>query len=128
MRRFNWFDLAHDDAFQNLGLNPVVTVRSRGVMEKCSLCVQRIQDGKAEARRRGVPYADGDVTTACQQTCPARAIAFGDLDDPASEVSLRAADGRAYQVLAELNVKPAVTYLADVRDRPAGGEADHHGG
>ncbi|MCE9637006.1 MAG: 4Fe-4S dicluster domain-containing protein [Planctomycetes bacterium] len=128
VRRFNWFDYPRDDAFQNLGLNPIVTVRTRGVMEKCSLCVQRIQDGKAEAKRRGLPYADGDVTTACQQSCPVRAITFGDLNDAKSEVSGRAADGRAYQVLAELNVKPGVSYLADVRDRPAGGEAGDHGG
>jgi molybdopterin-containing oxidoreductase family iron-sulfur binding subunit len=128
VRRFNWFDYPREDLLQNMALNPDVTVRTRGVMEKCSLCVQRIQGAKADAKRRGAAYADGDAVTACQQSCPAGAISFGDLNDPASAVSRRAADGRGYQVLAELNVKPAVTYLADVRNRPAVAEEKHHGG
>jgi Fe-S-cluster-containing dehydrogenase component len=129
VRRFNWFDYPREDLLQNLALNPDVTVRTRGVMEKCSLCVQRIQGAKADAKRRGAPYADGDAKTACQETCPAGAIVFGDLNDPVSEVSRRTADGRAYQVLAELNVRPAVSYLADVRNRPARREEGNgHGG
>jgi molybdopterin-containing oxidoreductase family iron-sulfur binding subunit len=116
-RRFNWFDYPREDRLQNLALNPDVTVRSRGVMEKCSLCVQRIQAAKSEAKRRGAPVADGDVRTACQQSCPAGAIVFGDLNDPNSQVSRLVAQNRAYGVLAELNVKPSVTYLADVRNR-----------
>ncbi len=116
-RRFNWFEYGAEDRLQNMVLNPEVTIRSRGVMEKCSLCVQRIQRGKAEARRRGEPLADGDVRTACQQSCPTQAIVFGDLADPESEVSRRAAAGRSYELLAELNVQPGVRYLADVRNR-----------
>jgi Fe-S-cluster-containing dehydrogenase component len=122
-RRFNWFEYPREDKLQNLALNPDVTVRSRGVMEKCSLCIQRIQDAKNEARRTGVPLADGSIRTACQQSCPAGAIVFGDLNDKTSEVSRLVGEGRAYAVLGELNVKPAVTYLADVRNRPAREEA-----
>ncbi len=115
-RRFNWFEYSREDRLQNMALNPDVTIRSRGVMEKCSMCVQRIQAGKAEARRRGVALADGDVQTACQQSCPTRAIVFGDLHDPESAVSKLAAKSRAYSVLGELNVQPSVRYLADVRN------------
>jgi molybdopterin-containing oxidoreductase family iron-sulfur binding subunit len=120
VRRFNWFDYPHDDTLQNLVLNPDVTVRSRGVMEKCSFCVQRIQEARYEARREGRPLADGDIQPACQQSCPAGAIVFGDQNDPNSEVSRRARDPRRYQVLAELNVRPSVSYLQVVRNRPAG--------
>ncbi len=87
VRRFNWFDYAREDRLQNLALNPDVTVRSRGVMEKCTFCVQRIQEAKIEARRRGQPVADGEIQTACQQSCPAQAIVFGDLNDPKSRVA-----------------------------------------
>ncbi|MFB3916173.1 MAG: TAT-variant-translocated molybdopterin oxidoreductase [Terriglobales bacterium] len=117
-RRFNWFNYAHDDKLQNLVLNPDVTVRSRGVMEKCTFCVQRIQAGKISAKTRGVAIADGDVQTACQQSCPAQAIVFGDLNDPKSRVSRLMKDPRRYRVLAELNVRPAVGYLTIVRNRP----------
>jgi molybdopterin-containing oxidoreductase family iron-sulfur binding subunit len=123
-RRFNWFDYAHDDTLQNLVLNPEVTVRSRGVMEKCTFCVQRIQEAKIEARRRGLPLADGAIQPACQQSCPARAITFGDLNDQRSRAARLAQGGRGYQVLAELNVRPSVTYLQGVRNRPAEGGGD----
>jgi molybdopterin-containing oxidoreductase family iron-sulfur binding subunit len=123
VRRFNWFAYAHDDRLQNLTLNPDVTVRSRGVMEKCSFCVQRVQEAKHEAKRRGEPVRDGDVQTACQQSCPARAIVFGDLSDPRSRVARARQDPRHYQVLAELNIGPAVGYLKVVRN----GEATQHG-
>ena len=83
------------------------------------MCMQRIQDAKTAARRRGAPVEDGDVQTACQQSCPAGAIVFGDLNDKDSAVSRLVGQGRAYAVLGELNVKPAVSYLADVRNRPA---------
>jgi len=119
VRRFNWFDYAHDDQLLNLVLNPDVTVRSRGVMEKCTFCVQRIQDAKIEARRLGRPLADGDIQTACQQSCPTKAIVFGDLNDAHSRAAQLAKSKRAYQVLEELNVKPAISYLAVVRNRPA---------
>jgi molybdopterin-containing oxidoreductase family iron-sulfur binding subunit len=119
VRRFNWFDYAREDALENLVLNPDVTVRSRGVMEKCSFCVQRIQEAKLEARRQGLPLAGMNLQTACQQSCPAQAIHFGDIHDPQSSVARRMRAGRSYQVLSELNVQPAVSYLKVVRNRPA---------
>jgi molybdopterin-containing oxidoreductase family iron-sulfur binding subunit len=127
VRRFNWFDYAHDDSLHNLVLNPDVTVRSRGVMEKCTFCVQRIQEAKIEAGRQELPVSDGDIRTACQQSCPAQAIVFGDLNDPKSRVSRLAAGPRAYRVLEELNVKPSVNYLSVVRNRPAAAEDKRHG-
>jgi Fe-S-cluster-containing dehydrogenase component len=119
VRRFNWFDYAHDDQLENLVLNPDVTVRSRGVMEKCTLCVQRIQEAKIEARRLGHPLADGDIQTACQQSCPTKAIVFGDLNNARSQVALQSKSRRAYHVLEELNVESAVSYLTIIRNRPA---------
>ncbi len=118
VRRFNWFDYPHEDRLQNHSLNPDVTIRSRGVMEKCSFCVQRIQEAKAEARREGREVRDGDVVPACQQSCPASAIVFGDLQDPDSRVAQLAAKPRAYSVLEELNVQPSVRYLAHVHNGP----------
>lgn len=116
-RRFNWFDYRRDDTLQNLALNPDVAVRSRGVMEKCSFCVQRIEEAKIEAKRTGTAIADGTIQPACQQSCPANAIAFGDLNDPKSRVSKLMADPRRYRLLEELNVQPAVGYLSLVRNR-----------
>lgn len=127
VRRFNWFDYAHDDLLQNLALNPEVTVRSRGVMEKCTFCVQRIQETKIEAGRLGEIPRDGDIQTACQQSCPAKAITFGNLNDRKSRVAGLAAGRRSYQVLGELNIRPSVSYLTLVRNRPAEGEGDQHG-
>jgi molybdopterin-containing oxidoreductase family iron-sulfur binding subunit len=115
VRRFNWFAYSHDDMLANLALNPDVTVRSRGVMEKCTFCVQRLQEAKIEARRREEEIHDGEVQTACQQSCPAQAIAFGDLNDPESRVARLRKDPRHYQVLAELNIGPAVGYLKTIR-------------
>jgi len=130
-RRFNWFNYAHDDQLQNLVLNPDVAVRSRGVMEKCTFCVQRIQEAKIEAKRRGEKVSDGAIQTACQQSCPAQAIYFGDLNDPNSQVSKMMANARRYRVLEELNVRPAVGYLTIVRNRPPEGKEEskeeHHG-
>jgi molybdopterin-containing oxidoreductase family iron-sulfur binding subunit len=115
VRRFNWFDYPHEDRLQNLVFNPNVTVRSRGVMEKCTFCVQRIEETKIEAKRLGLPLADGAIKTACEQVCPAQAIVFGDLNDPKSRVAVLAESRRAYRVLEELNTKPAVRYLKLVR-------------
>jgi MoCo/4Fe-4S cofactor protein with predicted Tat translocation signal len=130
-RRFNWFNYAHDDQLQNLVLNPDVAVRSRGVMEKCTFCVQRIQEAKIEAKRHGEKVSDGAVQTACQQSCPAQAIYFGDLNDPNSQVSKMMANPRRYRVLEELNVRPSVGYLTIVRNRPEDGKEqgkdEHHG-
>jgi molybdopterin-containing oxidoreductase family iron-sulfur binding subunit len=127
VRRFNWFDYAHDDLLHNLVLNPDVTVRSRGVMEKCTFCVQRIQDAEIESGGHMRRVQDGIVQTACQQSCPAQAIVFGDLNDPRSRVARLAASGRSYQVLGELNIKPAVSYLTLVRNRPSGAEGEKRG-
>lgn len=125
-RRFNWFNYARSDSLQNLQLNPDVTVRSRGVMEKCTFCIQRIQAAKMEAKRRGEQITDGAVQTACQQSCPARAIVFGNLNDPDSQVSRMMRNPRRYRVLAELGVKPSVGYLAIVRNRDEQ-SGEHHG-
>jgi len=128
VRRFNWFEYDRPDPWGDLALNPDVTVRSRGVMEKCSFCVQRIHEARAEAARGGRPLADGDVRTACQQSCPVRAIAFGDANDAKSAVAALSKDPRRYRVLEELGVEPSVSYLAKVRERPeARGEAGHGG-
>jgi molybdopterin-containing oxidoreductase family iron-sulfur binding subunit len=120
VRRFNWFDYPHEDRLQNLVFNPDVTVRSRGVMEKCTFCVQRIEEQTIEARRAGGRPPDGAIKTACEQSCPAQAIVFGDLHDPESRVSQLAASRRAYRVLEELNVQPAVRYLKLIRDERPG--------
>jgi molybdopterin-containing oxidoreductase family iron-sulfur binding subunit len=127
VRRFNWFDYAHDDLLQNLVLNPDVTVRSRGVMEKCTFCVQRIEAARVEAGGRRQRVADGAVQTACQQSCPSRAIVFGDLNDPASEVARLTAQQRSYRVLEELNIRPAISYLSVVRNRSEDSKDQQHG-
>ena len=124
VRRFNWFEYPRDDSLQNLALNPDVTVRSRGVMEKCSMCVQRIEQGKIEARRRGQPVADGDIQTACQQSCPAQAIIFGDMNDTNSRIYQANNDPRNYRVLEELDIRPSVSYQRVVKNR----DDQHHSG
>jgi molybdopterin-containing oxidoreductase family iron-sulfur binding subunit len=126
-RRFNWFAYARDDRLQNLALNPDVTVRSRGVMEKCTFCIQRIQEAKIEAKQRRVPLADGAVQPACQQSCPARAIVFGDLNDPKSQVAQWMKSPRRYRVLEEMNFRPVVGYLQVVRNRGETEETRRHG-
>jgi molybdopterin-containing oxidoreductase family iron-sulfur binding subunit len=116
VRRFNHF--AYDWAYrepENLALNPDVMVRSKGVMEKCTLCVQRIAEGKDRARRDGRAVRDGDITPACAQTCPSRAIRFGNLRDPHSEVAQRRNDPRAYRVLEHLYTRPGVSYQRGIR-------------
>jgi Fe-S-cluster-containing dehydrogenase component len=97
-------------------LNPEVTVRSRGVMEKCTYCVQRIQTTRITARNDGRPIGANEIQTACQQVCPAQAIVFGDLNNPESAVAKAHADPRAYAMLEELNVKPRTKYLARIRN------------
>ncbi|MEO8845574.1 MAG: 4Fe-4S dicluster domain-containing protein [Kofleriaceae bacterium] len=116
VRRFNFFDWRHD-AREKLGLNPDVTVRQRGVTEKCTMCIQRIRGAEEQAKVDGRPVRDGDIVTACGATCPAQAITFGDLKDPTSAISKLAADGRAYRLLEELNTQPGVVYLARRRDQ-----------
>jgi molybdopterin-containing oxidoreductase family iron-sulfur binding subunit len=113
-RTFNWFDPSFP-APLDLQLNPDVTVRMRGVMEKCSFCVQRIRLAENDAKTAQRKLVDGDVQPACAQTCPAGAIVFGDLQDPRSAVARSTPDPRGFHVLDELNTRPAITYLARVR-------------
>jgi molybdopterin-containing oxidoreductase family iron-sulfur binding subunit len=119
VRRFNWFDNGWAWPMQ-LGLNPDVSARSKGVMEKCTFCIQRIREAKEHAKdeKRGV--RDGEITPACAQTCPAQAILFGDLNDPKSRVSQLAKDQRRYHVLGDLNTRPAIAYLKKVVRRGEG--------
>ena len=129
VRRFNFFNFTKDTPdILKLAMNPDVTVRARGVMEKCTYCTQRINRVKIDARLAGRELRDGDVKTACQQACPASAIEFGDLRDGSSRVVKAKADPRNYSLLEELNTKPRTTYLAKVRNpnpdlEPAQGEA-----
>jgi molybdopterin-containing oxidoreductase family iron-sulfur binding subunit len=116
VRRFNWFEYQHTDPIANLALNPDVTVRTRGVMEKCTFCVQRIEEVKIRARNEGRDIRDGEIQTACQQSCPANAITFGDLVDSGSSVTRLKHDSRDYLLLEELNLRPAISYLAKVRN------------
>jgi molybdopterin-containing oxidoreductase family iron-sulfur binding subunit len=128
VRYFNWFDYqAPEDSRTfawpeplHLLLNPDVTMRSKGVMEKCTFCVQRIRGAQHQARMEDRPLRDGEVRTACQQTCPADAIVFGDLRNPDARAARLAADARAYHVLEDLNTRPGVVYLTKVRNVTAG--------
>ena len=133
VRRFNWLDYTTADLFKNnefkvaqegkplytdsllrLVFNPDVVVRSRGVIEKCSFCVQRIQAAKLEAKKERRPLKDGDVVTACQAACPTGAIVFGDGNDKDSQVSKKKQHPLSYYVLEEINVRPSVMYRAKV--------------
>jgi len=124
VRRFNWFNYWNDSRFDNylnneftqLVLNPDVTTRSRGVMEKCSMCIQRIQAGKLQAKIEKRPLKDGDIKMACQEACSANAIIFGDGNDPNSEVSKALRSERIYYVLEEINVKPGIGYMTKIRN------------
>jgi molybdopterin-containing oxidoreductase family iron-sulfur binding subunit len=117
VRRFNF--LLYSDfetpVLESLN-NPDVTVRSRGVMEKCTYCVQRINGARIEAKKEDRRIGDGEVVTACQQVCPAEAITFGDIDDPESRVARAKAEPRSYGILAELGTRPRTTYLAKLRN------------
>ena len=136
VRRFNYFNYQTEYGYfygwqqkgkleeasrklQTLVLNPEVTVRGRGVMEKCTYCIQRIQNGKIQARTESRPLQDGEIQTACQSACPSQAIVFGDLNDPNSRVSKIQKSERAYEMLAELNIKARTLYLARVRNTHA---------
>ncbi|AYA35636.1 4Fe-4S dicluster domain-containing protein [Hymenobacter oligotrophus] len=130
VRRFNWFSYYSNEKFETVNghmftdlgrmvLNPDVTVRARGVIEKCSFCVQRIQLGKLEAKKEKRRPVDGEVVTACAQSCPTQAIVFGDLKDPNSRVAQiwRREDGeRGFKVLDAINTQPNITYLTKIRN------------
>jgi molybdopterin-containing oxidoreductase family iron-sulfur binding subunit len=117
VRRFNFLQFADwETASLKLLTNPEVSVRSRGVMEKCTYCVQRISHAKINAERENRPVRDGEVLTACQAVCPAQAIVFGNINDPDSRVAKLKKEPRNYGLLAELNTRPRTTYLAAVRN------------
>jgi Fe-S-cluster-containing dehydrogenase component/anaerobic selenocysteine-containing dehydrogenase len=115
VRRFNWFDYNRDKPETlRMAMNPDVTVRARGVMEKCTYCVQRIRETEIRSHTGGLPIRDGDVRTACEQACPTRAITFGSIADHDSRVSALHRDPRAYAVLHELGTEPRTRYLARI--------------
>jgi molybdopterin-containing oxidoreductase family iron-sulfur binding subunit len=117
VRRFNFFLFQDWDTPQfKMARNPEVTVRSRGVMEKCTYCVQRISQHRIDSERENRMIADGELQTACQQACPANAIVFGNINDPNSLVSKWKAKNRNYGLLADLNTRPRTTYLAEIRN------------
>jgi molybdopterin-containing oxidoreductase family iron-sulfur binding subunit len=113
VRRFSFFEYRLPAPLDRQ-YNPDVTVRSKGVMEKCTFCVQRIQEAKDRAKDQGRALRDGDVVPACAATCPTSAITFGDLKDPQSRVALASRDARGYRVFESLNTRPAITYLKKV--------------
>ena len=129
VRRFNWFSYPDNEQFNNnpsqsdLGrmvLNPDVMVRARGVIEKCSMCVQRIQEGKLNAKKEGRRPVDGEISTACAQACPTDAITFGDMNDADSRIAKVIEDEyeqRAYRILEEINTNPSVSYLTKIRNK-----------
>ena len=116
VRRFNWYDFTGGEAESvQAQRNPNVTVRARGVMEKCTYCIQRISAARIDAKLADRAIADGEVRTACQQVCPTGAISFGDIADGAAAVVRRKASPRDYTLLPEANTRPRTSYLARIR-------------
>lgn len=105
------------DDLSRMVLNPDVVVRSRGVIEKCSMCVQRIQEGKLNAKLENRELNDGEIQTACSQSCPTNAIVFGDINNPNTEVRKRKDDERSYLLLEEVGIRPNVFYQTKVRNK-----------
>lgn len=130
VRRFNWFSYAETNHEKplHMALNPEVTVRTRGVMEKCTFCVQRIKAGKNQAKLENRPLKDGEIKTACQTACPTSAIVFGDMNDPESQVSKMFKAERAYALLEEWHAAPAVRYMSKIRnnDKETAGHGAAH--
>jgi molybdopterin-containing oxidoreductase family iron-sulfur binding subunit len=147
VRRFNWADYTGADSFPDnqphegtgalndavfmmnddltrMVLNPDVTVRSRGVMEKCSFCIQRQQEGKLKAKKENRPLAESDASVACAQACPANAIVFGNVNSESSMINKVRSDGRnsLYYVLEQLHTLPSVSYFAKVRNSEKAGD------
>jgi len=116
VRRFNFYQYAEKSEPHSLRQNPDVTVRNRGVMEKCTFCVQRINHARIDAIREDRPIKDGEVTTACESSCPTKAIVFGNINDPESRVSKMKSSPLSYGLLTELNTFPRLTYLAKVKN------------
>jgi Fe-S-cluster-containing dehydrogenase component/anaerobic selenocysteine-containing dehydrogenase len=141
VRRFNYFDYNGADAIKGnehdmvgltldlprMVLNPDVTIRAKGVIEKCSFCVQRIQEKKLDAKLEGRELRDGEITPACAQACPSEAIVFGDTNDPDSNISKHFANPRNYHLLEELHTLPSVGYLTKIRNKEAGAKASNEG-
>jgi MoCo/4Fe-4S cofactor protein with predicted Tat translocation signal len=138
VRRFNWFRYTENEKFdytmlgevERMVLNPDVTVRTRGVIEKCSMCVQRIQEGKLKAKKESRRPIDGEIKTACQQACISGAITFGDYNDTTSKVAAAKKDDRMYSLLEELNIQPSVYYQTKIRNNEGTKffvEEEHHG-
>jgi molybdopterin-containing oxidoreductase family iron-sulfur binding subunit len=134
VRRYNFYDFRDNllDGYYykesvNLIHNPEVTVRSRGVMEKCTFCIQRISEERQHAREQGRAIKGSNVVTACQEACPTSAIYFGDANDKDSVIAKLREHDLGYHVLAEINVKPNVTYLAKLRNvQTEGAHSEHH--
>ena len=117
VRRFNFFNFNYGlKEVEKLRMNPEVTVRMRGVMEKCTMCTQRIEAVKIDAKNNRRPIRDGEIVTACEQACPTKAITFGDLNDENSRVTKKTNDSRNYSILDVLYLKPRLTYLAKIRN------------
>ncbi len=120
VRRFNWHEFAftaYGEHPLQLVLNPEVTVREKGVMEKCTFCVHRIRHAKHRAKQYDRLVNDSDMQTACQQTCPTDAIVFGNIHQPDSRVTSQMKDERSYHVLEELNTRPSIVYFTKLRNR-----------
>jgi molybdopterin-containing oxidoreductase family iron-sulfur binding subunit len=132
VRRFNFYEYSDvRTPERQLAYNPDVTVRRRGVMEKCTYCVQRINLARIQAKKENRSVRDGEIVTACEAACPAAAIAFGDLKDASSRVAQLKKDPRNYSLLADLNTRPRTTYLAKLRNpnpqlEALGSHGEHH--